>query len=280
MALPAISARRAAAQSAWLRWRLSACTRGSNGASEPLAASVESTPVTSAVRNRLPASNSAASACAVENCVPLRSARPSLGPSATGASPAHASAALGGLAALGRVHLADADHGRRHVRERGEIARGADRALTRHDGDEPLRQHRLQHRHRCRLHAGGALRRGSRASSASISRTTGCDVRLADARGMREHDVALQAREIGRLDAHAGELAEAGVDAVDGLALGDDGGHRARGCLDRGRRSGIERDVRAPVDRPPIVEAHLPRPERDGAAAGSSAPPHAWHAAD
>ena len=48
MALPAISARSAAAVSIWPRWRRSAWMRGSNGASEPLAASVDSAPVTSA----------------------------------------------------------------------------------------------------------------------------------------------------------------------------------------------------------------------------------------
>ena len=56
--------------------------------------------------------------------------------------------------------------------------------------------------------------------------------RRADAGGMRQHDVALQRLEVGGLDAHAGQLAEAGVDAVDRLAPGEDGrdrpGRRAR----------------------------------------------------
>ena len=48
MALPAISRRSASAAVDLARWRRSAWIRGSNGASEPLAASVESAPVTSA----------------------------------------------------------------------------------------------------------------------------------------------------------------------------------------------------------------------------------------
>ena len=79
MALPAISARRAAAVSIWPRWRRSAWIRGSNGASEPRAASSDSAPVTRAERKRVSASKRPARAFAVENCVPLRSARPSFG---------------------------------------------------------------------------------------------------------------------------------------------------------------------------------------------------------
>ncbi len=73
--------------------------RWSNGVSDPLAASVESAPVTRAERNSTSASNRAARAWAVENCVPFRSARPSLGPRARGLSPASARAAAAGLGA-------------------------------------------------------------------------------------------------------------------------------------------------------------------------------------
>ena len=96
MALPAISARSAAAVSICPRCRRSLWMRASNGASEPRAASVASAPVISAARSRRSAANSPASALAVENCVPLRSASPSLGPSSIGASPAAASAASAG----------------------------------------------------------------------------------------------------------------------------------------------------------------------------------------
>ena len=97
MALPAISARKAAATSIWPRWPRSAWMRGSNGVSEPLAASVASAPVTSAAWNTRSIANRLASASAVENWVPLSSASPSFGPSAIGASPARASAAAAGM---------------------------------------------------------------------------------------------------------------------------------------------------------------------------------------
>ena len=96
MALPAISARSAAAASLCPRWRRSAWMRGSNGASEPRAASVDSAPVTSADWNRRSAANKPASAWAVENCVPLSRARPSFGPSSIGVSPARARASTAG----------------------------------------------------------------------------------------------------------------------------------------------------------------------------------------
>ena len=74
--------------SIWPLCRRSAWMRGSKGVSEPLAASVDSAPVTSADWNsdfrfeqRRPAHT------AVENCVPLSSARPSFGPSVSGSRP-------------------------------------------------------------------------------------------------------------------------------------------------------------------------------------------------
>ena len=109
--------------------------RGSNGASEPRAASVESAPVTSAERNASSTSKRPASAKAVENCVPFSSASPSFGPSAIGASPAAASASAAGTTAPSNEGLADADHHRRHVRERRKVAGGAGRALRRHHRD-------------------------------------------------------------------------------------------------------------------------------------------------
>ena len=92
-------------------------------------------------------------------------------------------------------------------------------------------------------HARGALRE-ARELERHHQAHDGGRQRLADAGGMREHDVALERREIGGADAHARELSEAGVDAVDRLALGDDGldGPGAgldarRGSPDRARRA-------------------------------------------
>ena len=70
------------------------------------------------------------------------------------------------------------------------------------------------------------------------------------------------------LDAHAGELAEAGVDAVDRLALGDDA-RRPRAALAAigGRAGRIERDARAAIDGAPVGE-------RDTAPAASTIAAH------
>ena len=110
--------------------------RGSNGTSLPRAASTVSAPIDERrLRARLDA-NSACSASAVETCVPLRSARPSLAPSASGSMPAARSASAPAGALAVDDELALADQRQREMRERREVARGADRALRRHERDE------------------------------------------------------------------------------------------------------------------------------------------------
>ena len=91
-------------------------------------------PVTSAARNTRSAANSPASASAVETCVPLISPSPSFGPSVTGANPAARSASPAGAPPS---TVAFPDHRRCHVRERREVARGADRALGGIRGSTP-----------------------------------------------------------------------------------------------------------------------------------------------
>ena len=68
--------------------------------------------------------------------------------------------------------------------------------------------------------------------SAIISRTIGAGTMLADAGGMRQHQIALQRFEIAVGDPHIGELAEAGIDAVDRLALLHDRGDDRRALVD------------------------------------------------
>ncbi len=195
--------------------------RGSNGASEPRAASSDSAPVASADRNRVSASNRPTSAFAVENCVPLRSASPSFGCKRERLEP-------DGGERLGRRHdpivehgLADADHRGGHVGERREVARGADRALRRNDRRHAAIEHRRDAVDRLRPHAGGALGEAAELQRHHQPRD-GDGRRLAHACRVRQHDVALKLREIGLIDPHAGELAEAGVDSVDRLAAGED----------------------------------------------------------
>ena len=230
MALPAISARRASAQSIWPRMaaqgvdaRIERRVRALGGLGRERAGDERRCEAGCRPRTARPARRR------VENCVPLSSARPSFGPSVSGARPACAQRLGGRHAARGRIHLADADHGGRHVRERRQIARGADRALAGHH----------------RQSGPWSSIASSMAMVAGRTPEAPCgqagelqrhhqphDRRAAPARRRRRHARARcwccsRARSAG-LDAHAGELAEAGVDAVDRLAAGDDGLDRPR----------------------------------------------------
>ena len=49
--------------------------------------------------------------------------------------------------------FADTDHGRRHVRQRREVARRADRTLHRHDWEQIVRRHRGEELQRFQAHA-------------------------------------------------------------------------------------------------------------------------------
>ena len=83
--------------------------RASNGLAEPSAASTDSAPATSAVEYRLSMANRFHSASAVEVCVPLSSARPSLAASVIGFE-SRALQSLGGADSTLALafHLADA----------------------------------------------------------------------------------------------------------------------------------------------------------------------------
>ena len=240
----------------------SAWMRGSNGVSEPRAASVDSAPVTSAgteQRFRLEQAGQRVGGGelrAVEQRQPLL-------------RPQRQRRQAGRGERFRRRHatrrpkrdLADADHRRRHVGERREIARGADRALRRHDRHQPARQHRLEQRAASAGRTPEAPWARLASFSAIISRVDRDRRRLADAGGVRQHDVALQLREIGCGDAHARELAEAGIDAIDRLA-------RARGCAPPPPRSPRRRA--APRDR-----ARPPRRDRSRANRSSGTAPGA-----
>ena len=71
--------------------------RASKGVSDPRAPSVDSAPVAKAEPNSVSALNRPTSALAVENCVPLSSASPSLGRGVIGSRPTSASAAAAGV---------------------------------------------------------------------------------------------------------------------------------------------------------------------------------------
>ena len=161
------------------------------------------------------------------------------------------------------ARLADADHRRRQVSERREIAGGADRALRRHDRRQSARQHRFDEAKRLGAHAGSALRKAAELQRHhQPHRFDGG--RLADAGGVGEHDVALQLREIRGRDAHARELAEAGVDAIDRRAAIENARDRRGARRDARLMRGIERDRRAAPDRAPVGERSRAGFQRDG----------------
>ena len=251
MALPCMRARSDAATSICPRWRLSAWIRKSKGPSDPLAASVASAPVTRAAWNTRSASKRPARASAVETCVPFKKARPSLGASARGARPARASASAAGSRSPSRRISPTPRRAAVMWASGREIARRADRALARDDRDEAALEAQGEMRDRRPAHAGRSLRE-ARELQGHRQADDRRRKRFADTRRMREHEIALQRREVRLADAHARELPEARVDAVDGLALRHDGLDRPGSRLDLAPAALVERDGGAAIDPAPV----------------------------
>jgi hypothetical protein len=109
--------------------------------------------------------------------------------------------------------LADAHQRGREMRERRKIAGSADRALGGNDGQCIMTERAEQRLDYDRTHARSAARQARR-----LHRQDQPDHVIGQGRagsdGMREDEIALQRREIAIGDAHAGELAEAGIDAI------------------------------------------------------------------
>src|SRR5829696_7841226 len=254
MALPRIRSRSAAATSIWPRWRRSSWMRASNGPSEPRAASVASAPVTSAPWNTRSASKRPASASAAETFLRGKLDRRE-------ARAGERLARRQPRAVEKELALADERGG--EMRERREIARRPDRALPRHDRDEPALEAGEEMGQRRPAHPGGAL-----AEIGDLERHRQAHdrrrQRLADPGGVRQHELALQLREILVRDAHRGELSEAGVDAVDRRVLRQDRVDRRGPGLDRGAAALVEQDGRAEIDCAPIGERHRAGAEEDG----------------
>ncbi len=161
------------------------------------------------------------------------------------------------------LRFADADHGGGHMGERREVARGADRALRRNDRRHAPVEHRGDAVDRLRPDAGGALREARQLQRHHEPRDRERR-RLADAGGVRQHDVALKFCEIGLVDPHGAELAEAGVDSVDGLAALEDALDRRGARRDLGAGCGIEDDLAAAPDRAPVAEPGLAGAQHHG----------------
>ena len=153
--------------------------------------------------------------------MPFSSASPSLGPSCSGSRPASARARAAGTLRPADHDLARPDHRRGHVRQRGQVARGTHRALGRHDRDQVALQHRFEHGNSFRPNARGALRETRELERHHQSHDRRRR-RLAHACRVRQHKVALQGFEVADGDLDARQFAEAGVDAINRLALGHD----------------------------------------------------------
>ncbi len=183
-----------------------ACRRSSNGTVEPLNASSESAAATIAASSSAPASRTASPPAAAIRCVPLISARPSLARASTGARPARASASRARQPLAADRRLALADQHEREVRERREVAAGADRAAARHDRHDVALEQRQQ-----QLDELAAARPSARAAAsvAEQEQHAAHDLGRRAARradGVRAHEVELQLRGVGRRDAHRRQM--------------------------------------------------------------------------
>ena len=125
-----------------------------------------------------------------------------------------------------------------------EIAAGADRALAWHHGEQVMAEKVQQALHDGPAHARVASAQAGRLEQQHQSHH-GCRHRLAHAHRVRTQQVDLQLGMIAFRDAGAGQLAKAGVQAVDHLSTGQDFSHRLGAGQHRGpgRRCEVQRLV-------------------------------------
>ena len=218
---------------------------------DPWSASSEIAQAMSAVFARRSARITPSAPKAAMNCVPFTSESPSFACSRTGSRPACSSASPPGRRVALEGGLALADQRQREVRERREVAAGADGAAARH-----MRQHAAvealdEQLDRDRPRARVALRQRVRAQQHRRADDL-VRVGLADPAGVAAQEAELEL--LGQLlgDRARDEAAEAGVDAV-GVLLA-----AVRGLLDElaGRAHALARRVRE-ADRPG-VDGDLP----------------------
>jgi hypothetical protein len=202
--------------------------RASKGASLPLSASTDIAPATTAAPNTSSAPNNPAKASAVETCVPLIKARPSFARSFSGCRPARQAFGRGQHRAA-HAYLADAEQHRAQMGQGRQIAGGTHRALRRDQGIHLMLEQREQG-----VDDPMVMPECPRASalilSARMRRTTASGSGSPTPGRVREQKIALQQLELFGGYARLRQQAEARVDAVGGLAHGDDLLHqRARG---------------------------------------------------
>ena len=132
-----------------------------------------------------------------------------------------------------------ADHHRREVRERREVAGRAHRALDGNIGKDAAFEHRFDARDERRPDAGRPPAEGE-----DLEGHHQPDVRagkaLPEPDAMRSDEVSLQGLDLAGGDANAGELPESGVDAVDGPLLGRARPEPCRRREDRRSAVGVE----------------------------------------
>ena len=208
-------ARIAAAASICPRCPRSAWISGRSGAVEPMIASVDIAEMTQRVLRRPPGAEEPGQRAGGRELRAVDQRQPLLGRERHRREPRRRERRRAGHPLAADLGLAVAEHHRRHVGERREVARGPDRALRRHHRRHARGQHRLHELDQLPAHARRAAperdqlqrhhqphdrRRRRLADAGSNARGSGC------AAGARCRPAAMR---------HARELAEAGVDAID-----------------------------------------------------------------
>ncbi len=117
--------------------------------------------------------------------------------------------------------LADADQRARQMRQRGQVARRAHRALGRNARRDAVVGQRQQRLDQFRTHARMAARQADRLGRQDQAHRIGGQI-AAGTDAVRQHQVALQLGQLVVRDARVRQLAEAGVDAVDDRVGVDD----------------------------------------------------------
>ena len=203
----------------WPGWPRSSWMRGSNGVSLPMAASTAMAPATTAAAKRFSAAKRPMQRQRGRDLRAVEQRQSFLGAEREGREPRDLESprARAAISPLWRT-LPQPEQHRGHVGERGEIARGADGALRRN-----ARIHaRVEQRHHRIDHLGSHARvaaREARDLEQHREAHRGIVEQRAHAHAVREHEVALQQLQLVVGDVRLGELAEARVDAVDGLAF-------------------------------------------------------------
>lgn len=111
--------------------------------------------------------------------------------------------------------------------QRREIAGSADRTLFGNDGNDTFLKHGFDQPHQFQPHAGSAAAERNQLQRHDQPH----DIfrkRCADPAAMRQDEIALQRRHIGRVDLDGGKFAETGIDAVDRRIAGSN--LRDAGC--------------------------------------------------